>query len=401
MPTQISTDKDKIEELLTRGVENVYPDRKFLQKRLKSGEQLSLYVGYDPTAPTLHIGHGISMLKLRQFQELGHKIIFLIGDFTGMIGDPTDKGAARQKLTREEVLKNAEGYQKQAEVMLDFKGKNKVELKYNSEWHDKMTMKDAVELASNFTVQQMLDRDMFKQRLKEDKPIHFHEFMYPLLQGYDSVAMDVDGEVGGNDQMFNMMAGRTLMKALKNKEKFVLTTKLLADASTGKKMSKSEGNMVALSDSPEDMFGKVMSWPDEMIEIGFELCTLVSTEELKNLRTEELKNGTNPRDLKLRLAFEVVKTFLGETAAKKGQEHFASVIQGKDKPEDMKEVAGAGKDIVAVLVDSGLCKSKSQARRDVYGGGVRINDKKVESYDVKVSAGDVVQKGKRHFIKIK
>ena len=211
----VSTDKDKIKELLTRGVETIYPDRKFLEKRLNSGEQLTLYTGYDPTAPTLHIGHGITMLKLRQFQELGHKIIFLIGDFTGMIGDPTDKTSARQKLTREQVLENAKGYQKQAEAILDFKGKNPVELKYNSEWSDDMTLKDAVELASHFTVQQMLERDMFKKRLKDDKPIHFHEFMYPLLQGHDSVAMDVDGEVGGNDQMFNMMAGRTLMKALK------------------------------------------------------------------------------------------------------------------------------------------------------------------------------------------
>jgi tyrosyl-tRNA synthetase len=396
----VSTDKDKIEELLTRGVENIYPDRKFLEKRLASEEQLTLYTGYDPTASTLHIGHGITMMKLRQFQDLGHKIIFLIGDFTGMIGDPTDKTSARQQLSREEVLENAKGYQKQAESILDFKGKNKVEIRYNSEWSDKMTLKDAVELASHFTVQQMLDRDMFKRRLKEDKPIHFHEFMYPLLQGHDSVAMDVDGEVGGNDQMFNMMAGRTLMKALNNKEKFVVTTKLLADVTTGKKMSKSEGNMIALSDTPEDMFGKVMSWPDEMIVVGFELCTSVPMSEVKGM-SKELKGGVNPRDLKLRLAYELTNSFLGEDAAKKGQDHFASVIQGKDKPEDMDEYSGAGKDLLTVLVDSELCKSKSQARRDIDGGGVRVDDEKVSSYDVELKAGNVIQKGKRHFLKIK
>jgi len=396
--TVVSQDTEKIEELLSRGVENIYPNRKFLEERLKSGEQLTLYTGYDPTAPTLHIGHGITMLKLRQFQDLGHKIIMLIGDFTGMIGDPTDKTSVRKKLTREEVLENSKEYQAQAAKILKFDGDNPVELKYNGEWHDKMSFSDVIELASHFTVQQMMERDMFQERLKQEKPIYVHEFMYPLMQGYDSVAMDVDGEVGGNDQTFNMLTGRTLMKEMKKKEKFVLTNKLLVDAS-GKKMGKTEGNMIALADSPEDVFGKVMSWTDEMIVLGFELCTSVPTSEIENIE-KEMKGGANPRDFKLRLAFEVTKSFLGEDAAKIGQDHFAKVIQSKDKPDDIAEIKPSQNDIITVLVESKICQSKSDARRNIDGGGVRINDAKVESHDATVKTGDIIQKGKRFFVKV-
>jgi tyrosyl-tRNA synthetase len=329
---QIDTNSQKIEHLLSNGVENIYPTKEFLKKQLESGKQLTLYTGYDPTSPTLHIGHGITMLKLREFQDLGHKIIMLIGDFTGMIGDPTDKTSARQQLTREQVLENCKEYKKQAARILNFEGENPVEVKFNSEWLSTMTFADVVELSSHFTVQQMLERDMFEKRMsysvfcpkcKQDnffpisavllaqnelpnwkidtnsvhvqctlcgldlwdkavsiispnsKPIYIHEFLYPLMQGYDSVAMDVDGEIGGNDQTFNMLAGRILMKEIKQKEKFVLTTKLLAD-DTGKKMSKTEGNMIALSDTPEDMFGKVMRWSDGMIKNGFDLCTTLT-----------------------------------------------------------------------------------------------------------------------------
>lgn len=396
---KVITDKSKIDELLTRGVEAIYPTEEFLRKELSSGKQLTLYTGYDPTADTLHIGHGITLMKLRQFQDLGHKVIMLIGDFTGMIGDPTDKGAARQKLTRKEVIANAKSYKSQASAILNFSGSNKAEIKYNSKWLAKMNLADVTELASHFTVQQMLERDMFERRLKDEKPIYVHEFMYPLMQGYDSVAMNVDGEVGGNDQMFNMMAGRTLMKAMQNKEKFVLTMKLLADES-GKKMGKSEGNMIALSDTAEDMFGKVMSWSDEMIVNGFELCTWVPNFEIEKI-DRALKAGENPRDHKLRLAEEVTRVFLGEDAAKAGAEHFANVIQNKEKPSEMVEIEPSAKDILTVLVESGLCQSKSDARRNIDGKGVRVNDNAVGSYDETVRSGDVIQKGKRHFVKIK
>ena len=395
----VNTDQQKINELLERGVENIYPKRDFLEAKLKSGKQLTLYTGYDPTAPTLHIGHGITMMKLRQFQDLGHKVIMLIGDYTGTIGDPTDKTSARQKLTLKEVKGNAKNYKEQASNILDFHGKNKVEIKYNSQWLGKLSFADVLELTSHFTVPQLFERDMFQERLKENKTIYLHEFMYPVMQAYDSVAMDVDGEVGGNDQTFNMLAGRDLMKDLKNKEKFVLTTKLLVDA-TGKKMGKSEGNMIALNDEPEEMYGKVMSWTDDMIIRGFELCTHVPMEEINKFE-KDLAGGTNPRDLKMKLAYEITLAFLGEDSAKKGEEHFAKVIQNKDKPDDMPELSPKAIDIISVLVEAGFAKSNSDARRDIAGGGVKINDEKVSKIDMEVKSGDVVQKGKRFFVKIK
>jgi len=262
----------QIDEILTRGVENIYPSKEELKKVLMSGKKIKLYCGYDPTAKSLHIGNAISMNKLGQFQKLGHEVIFLIGDFTGMIGDPTDKSAARKKLTREEALENSKNYQKQASGYLKFDGENPVKVLRNSEWSDKLSFKDLIEVSSNFTAQQMFQRDMFQERIKNEKPIYLHEFLYPLAQAYDSVVLDVDLEVGGNDQMFNMMCGRDLMKAVKNKEKFVLTMKLLADES-GKKMGKTEGNVVNLDETPENMFGQVMAWSDGLIAPGFELCT--------------------------------------------------------------------------------------------------------------------------------
>ncbi|MBI2989915.1 MAG: tyrosine--tRNA ligase [Candidatus Magasanikbacteria bacterium] len=394
----VSTDASKINELLTRGVEQIYPTLEYLRERLNSSKSLSLYVGYDPTGPSLHIGHGITLLKLRQFQDLGHKVIMLIGDFTAMIGDPTDKSATRSQLIREQVIENCKEYQRQASAILNFAGDNPAELRYNSEWLAKMNFADVLELASHFTVPRLLERDMFQERIKQGKTIHLHEFLYPIMQGYDSVAMNVDGEAGGNDQTFNMLAGRTLMKELKNKEKFVLSTKLLADNS-GKKMGKSEGNMISLDDTAENMFGKVMSWSDEMIASGFELCTRVPMDKVEEIRAE-LLTDINPRDLKLRLAEEVTKTFLGEEAAQKGLSHFASVIQGAGKPEDMAELKPSSYDILSVLVEAGFAKSNGEARRSIDGRGVKVNEEAVKSYDYKVNPGDVVQKGKRFFLRV-
>jgi tyrosyl-tRNA synthetase len=404
----ISTDTQQIEELLSRGVENVYPKRDFLAARLASGKQLTLYTGYDPTAPSLHIGHGITMVKLRQFQDLGHKIVMLIGDFTGMIGDPTDKGAARKTLTHDECVANAKEYMKQASAILNFEGENPVEVKYNGEWLGKLMTADWLDITAQFTVQQMMERDMFQKRLEEEKPVFIHELLYPLMQGFDSVAMNVDGEVGGNDQTFNMLTGRDMMNneaimakygvEKKTKEKFVLTTKLLADDS-GKKMSKSEGNAIFLSDSPEDMFGKVMRFSDGMIMNAFELATRVPVAELGKIK-EDLDNGANPRDAKLMLAFEITKTFLGESAAGQGRDHFKSVIQEKDKPEEIADLTPSAYDIVTVLVEAGFCKSKSEARAQIDGKGVRVHDEVVSGYDVITKSGDVVQKGKRFFVRI-
>jgi tyrosyl-tRNA synthetase len=388
----------KLSTLLERGVEKIFPSREFLEKKLKSDEKLTLYVGYDPTAPTLHIGHAITLMKLRDFQELGHKVIFLVGDFTALIGDPTDKSAARVKQSREEVLENCKLYKEQASTILNFEGENAAELRFNNDWLGKLSFVDVIELASHFTVQQMLERDMFEKRMKEEKPIFLHEFFYPLMQGYDSVAMDVDGEVGGNDQTFNMLAGRDLMKDLKGKEKFVLATKLLVD-SNGKKMGKSEGNMIALSDSPEDMFGKVMRWSDEMIVPGFEICTRVPMHEVKEVELQ-MKNGANPRDFKLNLAYHITEMFLGAEAARRGRDNFSAVIQGNEKPAEIPELQPSAYDIATVLVEAEFCTSRGDARRQIEGKGVKLNDEVVEAVDQSVKAGDVVQKGKRFFVKV-
>lgn len=397
---QIDTDPKKIEKLLTRGVENIYPNKEFLEERLKSGKQISLYTGYDPTGPTLHIGHAVTMMKLRQFQDLGHQIIMLIGDFTGMIGDPTDKTSARQKLTREEVLKNCTGYQKQASSILNFDGENPVVVKYNSEWYSKMGVADMLELTSHFTVSQLLERDMFKKRIEDKKPIYVHEFLYPTMQGYDSVAMDVDGEIGGNDQTFNMLAGRDLMKSMGKKEKFVLTTKLLADTS-GKKMGKSEGNMIALIDSAEDMLGKVMSWTDGMILSGFELCTYLEGDEIKDIK-EKLESGENPRDIKLQLAFEIVKIFLSEDDANRAKDHFIATFSKKEIPDDILELKPTVYNVITMLTESKICKSGTEARQVIDQGGVKVNDKKVEvkDYFATVEAGDIIKKGSRWFARV-
>jgi tyrosyl-tRNA synthetase len=294
------------------------------------------------------------------------------------------------------VLANAEGYKEQAGKILDFGGENPVELKYNSEWLGAMSFADVVELSANFTVQQMLERDMFDKRMKEGKPIYVHEFMYPLMQGYDCVAMDVDGEIGGNDQTFNMLAGRTLMKSMKQKEKFVVANKLLADP-TGKKMGKSEGNMIRLSDSSDEMFGKIMSWTDGMIVPGFEILT---DEDYAAVQTE-LDGGSNPRQVKARLARTIVTQYFDEDEAAAASDRFDALFAKKEVPDEVPEFQLEGEQqILSVLVASGLASSNSEARRLVDGKGVKIDGEPATSYDQTVSAGMLIQKGKRHFIKL-
>ncbi|MFH1744652.1 MAG: tyrosine--tRNA ligase [bacterium] len=402
--SKINTDKEKIDELLERGVEKIYPGKDELKKKLFSGERLRLYCGFDPSASSLHIGHAILINKLSQFQELGHDVIFLIGDFTGMIGDPTDKAAVRAKLTREEVLKNCKNYKKQASKIIDFKGRNKAVVKYNSKWSDKLTFKDLIELSSHFTVQQMIQRDMFQKRLSDEKPIYLHEFLYPLAQGYDSVVMDVDLEIGGNDQMFNMMAGRDLMKALGMKNKFVMTLKLLADEQ-GKKMGKSEGNAVFLDQQPEDMYGKVMSWMDGVIGEAFELCTKLPINEVQEIKKDLINNKANPRDLKMKLSFEIVKLLKSEKEAKAGEEYFIKTIQNKEVPDEVAEIKYDKEKalIVELLVDAKLAPSKGEARRLIQQGAVKVDGKIINDInrEVKIERdGVLLQKGKRGFVKI-
>jgi tyrosyl-tRNA synthetase len=397
----INTDETAINTLLTRGVENIYPSFDFIESRLKDGKQLTLYLGIDPTGPDLHLGHAIPLRKMAEFQKLGHKLILLVGDFTGMIGDPTDKSATRVRLTREQVLENASKYKAQASKIISFEGENAAELKYNSEWLDKLTLRDTTELASNFTVQQFMERDMFEKRLEEGKPIHLHEFLYPLMQAYDSVAMNVDGEIGGNDQTFNMLAGRDLMKALKGKEKFVITSKLLVDP-TGKKMGKSEGNMITLSDTPDDMFGKVMSWTDGMIIPGFEILTDLPNGEIKEMKIA-MGDGVNPRDYKVKLAAEVVATFFDRAMGDAAVDRFNKLFQEHAIPENIEEVKlASAMSIIDVLVETKLAPSKSEARRLIDGGGVKVDEVVVADYELVIdpSKKPLIQKGKRFFIRV-
>ncbi|MEX0934765.1 MAG: tyrosine--tRNA ligase [Candidatus Paceibacterota bacterium] len=393
-------DEAKIDILLTRGVENIYPDKEEVKERLLSGPQ-TIYLGIDPTGPSLHMGHAIILRKLRDLQKLGHKIILLIGDFTAMIGDPSGKDEVRKSLTREEVLKNAETYKEQAALFLDFEGENAVELRHNSEWLDSLTFEDVVEAAHHLTVQELLKRDMFRRRVDNERPIYLHEFLYPLMQGYDAVAMNVDGEIGGNDQVFNMLVGRTLLKQMKEKDKFVIGMKLLVDP-TGKKMGKSEGNMVTLTDEPQEMFGKVMSWTDEMIVPGFELCTDISTKEIQQI-TDSLESGENPRDIKMRLGREIVATYHGEERAEQAQEEFISTFKEGGIPDDIETVSiTSGTELGDILNDNDVVPSKNQFRRLVDDGAITNmdTDKKITDYNYKIEKPLTVKVGKRRFLKI-
>jgi tyrosyl-tRNA synthetase len=399
--SKVITDEKQIEELLSRGVENIYPDKKTLKKKLISGEQITLYCGYDPNSPTLHIGHGITIRKLAQFQKLGHRVIFLFGDFTGQIGDP-DKLSVRSQIDHKTAMQNLKGWKDQIKNLIDVR---KVDFKFNSKWLSKLNFEDLIEIAKHFTAQQMLDRDMFQVRIKEGRPVYLHEFFYPLMQAYDSVAMDVDLEIGGNDQTFNMLAGRTLMKAMGKKEKCVLTTKLLEDP-TGKKMGKSEGNMVTLVDSPGDMYGKVMSWSDGMILPAFEILTDISDETLEDIAGQLKTDTINPRDLKMQLAHEIVGIYLGEKSAIEGEENFKRIFQQGQKPQKINEVNIEDKDgkmgVLDLFVKSGIAKSNSEVRRLIKEGAIKIDDEKITTDDLEIdipSDGLLLQRGKKQFIR--
>ncbi len=394
----MSNKSQQIEEVLTRGVENIYPNKPALEKVLKSGKKLRIYNGIDPTGK-LQIGHGVVLNKLRQFQDLGHEIIVLIGDFTAMIGDPTDKLATRKPLTREQVLDNTKDYKKLIGKILDLK---KTKFMFNSQWLDKLNFLEVINLASEFTVQRLLERDMFEKRMKEGKVIHLHEFLYPIMQAYDCVKMDIDMEIGGNDQTFNMLTGRTLMKKMKNKEKFVLVMKLLEDP-TGKKMGKTEGNAVSLVDKSEDMYGKVMSWTDGMIVPAFEIATNVPWAEVLQVK-KDLTGGKNPKILKMLLAYKITEMYHGKQSAIAAEESFKQVFQERLNPDDIPAFKIKERNIIEVLVATKLATSKSEARRLIAQGGIKVDGKQIKDEDFEIKKVDqdgvVIQKGKRHFVKI-
>lgn len=385
-------DQQLIETIVTRGVERVFPNEDFLRSRLLSGEQLTVYLGIDPTGPTLHMGHVIPMIKLRQLQQAGHKIILLIGDFTARIGDP-DKQSVRQQLSHEEVLANAQRYQEQASLFLDFEGPHKAELKYNGQWLDRMNFQDVLELSSQMTVQRMLDRDMFRRRIEEGSPIYLHEFMYPLMQGYDSVAMQVDGEVGGNDQTFNMLVGRDLLKNVEPpKEKFVIPMKLLVDEK-GEKMGKTTGNMISFLDTADQMYKKIMTWSDDMILLGFELLTSIDLDTV----ARRLASDENPRDIKFDLASTIVSQFHGDEASAQAKETWIHDVQQDAVPTDIPEVVHQGDMIDTLVLASG--ESRSQVKRLCEEGAIKINGAKA-TLETLLTSGDVVQIGKKRWYQV-
>jgi len=385
---------DELESILSRGVASIYPSKSLLLEKLRK-QKLRIYLGIDPTSPTIHLGHSIILRKLAQFQKFGHKIILVFGDFTGMVGDPSGKDAQRKPLTREQVKENSRLYKNLIEKIIDF-DKNPPDIVFNSDWWDKASANQIMDMLSHFTVQQLLERDMFQERLEKKRPIAASEFLYPVLQGYDSVAIDTDMEVGGTDQTFNMLIGREFMKIYKNKEKFVLTFPLL-EGTDGRKMSKSFGNTIDLNEEPNQMFGKIMSIKDDLIVKYFTLLTDVGLDEVSKIE-ESLKNKTvNPRDVKIKLALKIEKLYHGELAAKRAKAEFERVFQEGGVPETKKVGFKTGKiKALDLIISLEMAPSRSEARRLIEQGGVKINREKVVDPDqlIDVEIGTIAQIGK-------
>jgi tyrosyl-tRNA synthetase len=400
---EIDTDPQKIEELLTRSIATIYPTPKALEERLKSGVQQRIYVGIDPTATYVHLGHATNYLILKRLHDLGHKIIVLIGDFTAMIGDPSDKTALRKHLTKEEVLENVKTFKEQIGKILDFEDTdNPIEFQFNSEWLSKLNFSDLADLASYFTVQQMLERDNFEKRIKENKPLYVHEFFYPLMQGYDSVALKADIEIGGTDQTFNMLAGRTLVKKYQNREKIVITTTLLENPVTGEKlMSKSLGTGIGLDESVDNMFGKTMAMPDTTIIQLFIDCTELSMEEIKSIQIG-LEEKKNFRDAKIRLAKEIVGMYHGKESADKAAENFEKTFSDGGIPENIEVLEVIAQEMLGdILVSKGIVESKTDFKRLVSEGAVINMDKNMTIIDWNTKALEGTYKiGKRRFVRI-
>ena len=389
----------KIEEVLTRGVEEVIPSKDRLKELMKH-KKLRLYLGVDPTSPKIHLGHLIPLRKLKQFQELGHEAILLFGTFTAQVGDPSGRDEARKPLSLEQVKDNMKTYKEQVSKFLALSG---IQIKHNADWLARLTFPDLIKIASNFTVSRLLERDMFQQRLRGKKEVWINEFLYPLMQGYDSVAMDVDLEVGATDQTFNMLVGRKLQKIFNKKEKFVLTTSILPGLD-GRKMSKTFGNTIDLTDSPNEIYGKIMSLNDELIVAYLELATDISLEDVKKIKEDLLNKKINPRDVKAMLAQEIAGVLYGKRQAALAAKDFDLVFKEKKIPSKVAEVKikKIGINILELLVKAGLALSKSEAKRLVLQKGVRIDGVIKEDWKetVKIKKGQMIQVGRRKFAKL-
>lgn len=397
------TRAEKVAEVLERGIEKIYPSSSFLKKKLLAGRPLKIYAGFDPTASSLHLGHLALLNKLAQLQELGHQVFFLIGDFTALIGDPSGRSAARPQLTKKEITASSRCFYQQAAKILSFRGNNSARLVFNSQWLGKLKAGDVVELASHFTVQQMLARDMFQRRIEKKKPIFIHEFLYPLFQAYDSVALEADLEVGGSDQTFNMLCGRSLVKDLQHREKMVLTLELLTDAK-GNKMSKTAANAVFLNDSSQEMYGKIMSFPDQLIEPAFYLGTRVPRAEVEEIRQKMEEKQANRRHAKARLAWEMVALNWGREKAERSAQEFSRVFQEKRLPSKIPLVRLPKKTIslTDLLLQTQLASSRAEARRLITQGGIKVNQEVQTDGErmIKVVKGMLVQRGKRKLVQI-
>ncbi len=392
-------------EILKRGTAEIVSEEELLaklRKSVKTGKPLRVKLGVDPTAPDIHLGHTVVLRKLKQFQDLGHEVVLLIGDFTGRIGDPTDRSETRKQLSEEEVKRNAATYIEQIGKVLD---REKLIVDFNSRWLAPMTFADVVELASKYTVARMLERDDFARRYREGCPLHVHEFFYPLMQGYDSVALEADVELGGTDQKFNLIMARHIQREYGMEPEVAMLTPLIEGTDGVQKMSKSAGNYIGIDEPPEEMFGKTMSIPDELIVRYMTLLTDIPMEEIGSWESGMASGRVNPRDAKLYLAEELVRMYHGAEEARRAREGFIKVFSRGQLPEDMPEVHldGGTIGLVDLLLKAGFASSKSEARRFIRGGAVRLNGEKVMHQDARVTVEDgaVVQVGKRKFARLR
>lgn len=385
---------NKIEELLSRGVEEII-DKSNVENKLKSGEPLRVKLGIDPTSPNIHLGRSIPLLKLKDFQELGHKIVLIIGDFTGVIGDTSDKDSERPMLAQEQVKKNMENYIIQAGKIIDI---DRCEIRYNSEWLGKLNYYEICRQADVFSLGDFISRENIKKRLVAGKRISLRELMYPLMQGYDSVAVMADIEVGGTDQKFNLLAGRDLQRNYKQEPQNIITNPLI-EGLDGRKMSSSWGNTVNLFDVPNEMYGKMMSLNDNFIIKYFILTTRVEIDKIKEYE-KILESGLNPKDIKMKLAYEIVRFYHSEKDAQDAQDYFIRTFSKKEIPINPPEFKPNKYDIVSVLVETKLVSSKSEARRTIEQGGVKIDGTLIKNVNYIVSPGSILQKGKIKFVEI-
>ena len=396
----MEVNKALVQRILERNVSEVVV-KKELQEKLLSGKKLKIKFGIDPTGAYLTLGHMVVMRKLREFQEAGHEIILLFGNFTAQIGDPTGKSETRRPLTREQVEANAKTYLEQAGKILDL---SSVKVVWNADWLSKFQFDDVLKLAANFTVAQMLERDMFQERIKKDLPIGLHEFLYPLMQGYDSVEIHSDVELGGTDQMFNMMAARPLQKAAGQAPQSIMTMKILVGTDGVKKMGKSDNNFIAVLDEPREMFGKLMSIPDNLIMDYFEMCTNFEENEIKEFQ-KRLKKGENPRDLKIELGQAIVTMYHSAEAATEAAREFSKIFSKGGIPDQIEtiELDQENPLLIDVLVEQKLVKSKGEAKRLIDGGGIKVDQKKIVGYTstLDLQTEQLVQVGKRTFVKFK